>query len=73
MTDIATIGSHFRSCRHQEFILLAILPVLAAALVRSAARWTAGGGAGTAVDSKLLTAVPALGRFYWETVITLER
>jgi len=26
-----------------------------------------------AVDRKLLAAAPALGRFYWETVITCER
>ena len=28
------MGSHFRSYRHQEFILFSILPVLAAALAR---------------------------------------
>lgn len=34
MDDIAAMGRHFRSYRHQEFILLSILPILAAALIR---------------------------------------
>ena len=74
MTDIAVIGSHFRSCRHQEFILLASLPVLAAALTRK--RGALDGWRRRrlqVVDRKLLAVWPALGRYYWETVITLER
>ena len=75
MTDIAVIGSHFRSCRHQEFILRAILPAAGGGRAgpQTRARWRAGGGACMAVDRKLLAARPALGRYYWETVITLER
>jgi ubiquinone/menaquinone biosynthesis C-methylase UbiE len=73
MTDIATIGRHFRSYRHQEFILLAILPVLAAALARKPGALDGWRRRLQTVDRKLLTAWPALGRYCWETVITLER
>ena len=73
VTDIAFIGKHFRSCRHQEFILLAILPVLAAALARKRGALDGWRRRLQAVDRKLLAVWPALGRYYWETVITLER
>lgn len=73
MNDIAAMGSHFRSCRHQEFILLAILPVLAAALARRRGSLDGWRRHLQAVDRKLLAAWPALGRYYWETVITFER
>ena len=46
MRDVATIGSHFCSCQHQEFILLAILPAAGGGRAgANAAHWTAGGGA----------------------------
>jgi ubiquinone/menaquinone biosynthesis C-methylase UbiE len=74
MRDIAWIGSHFRSYRHQEFILFSILPVLAAALARKhGGVLEAWRRRLQAVDRKLLAIWPALGRYYWETVITLER
>ncbi len=72
MTDIATMGSHFRSYRRQEFILLSILPVLAAALVRKRGALDGWRRRLQVIDRRLLAAVPALGRYAWETVITLE-
>jgi ubiquinone/menaquinone biosynthesis C-methylase UbiE len=71
--DITWIGSHFRSFRHQEFILLAILPVLAAALARKRGALDGLRQRLQAVDRKLLTTWPALGRYYWETVLVFER
>ncbi|WP_423224691.1 hypothetical protein [Candidatus Amarolinea aalborgensis] len=73
MADIAWMGSHFRGYRHEEFILLSILPVLAAALARKRGALDGWRRGLQAVDRKLLAAAPALGRFYWETVITCER
>ena len=73
MTDIAAMGRHFRSYRHQEFILLSILPVLATALLRKRGALDGWRRRLQAVDRKLLTAWPGLGRYYWETVIVLER
>lgn len=73
MRQIAWMGSCFRSYRHQEFILLSILPVLAAALLRKRGALDGWRRRLQQVDRTLLAAVPALGRFYWETVIVLER
>lgn len=73
MRQIAWMGSCFRSYRHQEFILLSILPVLAVALARKRGALDGWLRRLQAVDRTLLAAVPALGRFYWETVIVLER
>lgn len=64
---------HFRSYRHQEFILLSILPILAAALLRKPGVLVGWRRRLQQVDRKLLPAVPALGRFDWETVIVLAR
>jgi ubiquinone/menaquinone biosynthesis C-methylase UbiE len=73
MHDVATMGSHFRSYRHQEFILLSILPVLAAALARKRGALDSWRRRLQSVDRKLLAAWPGIGRYYWETVITFER
>jgi hypothetical protein len=73
MTDITAMGRHFRSYRRQEFILLSILPVLAAALLRKRGALDGWHRRLQQVDRTLLAAVPALGRFYRETVIVLER
>ena len=40
MVDSAWLGSHFRSYRHREFILFAILLVLAAACLGRLEGWT---------------------------------
>jgi ubiquinone/menaquinone biosynthesis C-methylase UbiE len=73
MHDVAAVGSHFRSYRHQEFILLAILPVLAAALVRKRDALDGWRRRLQVADGRLLATWPALGRYYWETVIVCER
>jgi hypothetical protein len=73
MGQIAWMGSCFRSCRHREFILFSILPALAAALARKAGALDAWLPRLQRLDHRLLAAVPALGRYCWETVITFER
>lgn len=73
MGDIAAMGSHFRSYRHQEFILFSILPVLAAALIRKRGAPDGWLRPLQQFDRRLLSAVPALGRYCWETVIIFER
>jgi hypothetical protein len=73
MQQIAWMGSCFRSCRHREFILFSILPALAVALVRRHSALDAWLRRLQRLDRWLLTAVPALGRYCWETVITFER
>ena len=73
MQQLAWMGSHFSAWSHREFILFSILPVLAA---------TASGRRGALagwqqrlqrVDRALLNALPALGRYCWETVVALQR
>jgi ubiquinone/menaquinone biosynthesis C-methylase UbiE len=71
--DIAWMSSHFGSYRHQEFILLAILPVLTAALARRRGALDGLRRRLQRVDRKLLAAWPALGRYYWETVLVFKR
>jgi hypothetical protein len=67
------MGSHFSSWSHREFILFSILPVLAA--TASGRRGALAGvqQAMQRVDRALLDAVPAVGRYCWETVIVLQR
>lgn len=73
MRDIAWMGSHFRSYRHKEFILSSVLPVLAAALAGKRGALDGWRLPLQSIDRRLLDALPAVGRYCWETVIVLER
>ena len=67
------MGGHFSAWSHREFILFSILPVLAATL--SGRRGSLAGWQQRLqrVYRALLDAVPAVGRYGWETVLVLER
>ena len=61
---------------HREFVLFAILPALSALpaaltkpspALRRASAWLA------RLDRRLMAAAPILGRYAWETVVTLAR
>jgi ubiquinone/menaquinone biosynthesis C-methylase UbiE len=73
MHDLERIGAHFKRWTHKEFCLLAVLPALleAATSKRSALTdlrlWL------HRLDRKLIDTMPFVGRYCWETVITLER
>ncbi len=73
MNDLQWIGSHFTAWSHQEFCLLAVLPVLfdLVVLKRPAQKrvrlWL------QKLDRALVKTAPSIGRFCWETVIVLER
>ena len=73
MGQLAWMGSHFRACSHREFILFSVLPVLAATLGGRRGAWAGWQQRLQRFDRALLDAVPAVGRYCWETVITLER
>jgi SAM-dependent methyltransferase len=62
MDDIAWMGSHFRSYRHREFILFAILPVLAATLARRQGELAAWQQRLQRLERGSLDAVPWVGR-----------
>ena len=73
MGQLAWMGSHFRACSHREFILFSVLPVLAATLGGRRGAWAAWQQRLQRVDRALLDAVPAVGRYCWETVVVLQR
>lgn len=83
MANLEEIAGHFERWAHREFCLFSVLPALAAALTvgrpskqresrraRRLARlriWL------EKVDATLIAVSPWFGRYYWETVVTLER
>ena len=73
MNDLRAIGSHFRRWEHQEFCLLAVLPALMEALTSKRPALTKLQLWLQKVDRKLVDRIPFIGRYYWETVIILER
>ena len=73
MHDLQRMGAHFRRCTHQEFCLLAVLPALVEALAGKRPALTRWRLWLQKVDRRLVDTVPFIGRYCWETVITLER
>lgn len=69
MADLARIVAPFRCWSHREFVLLSVLPALAAAKLGAHPRWTALQRCLAEVDRRLFDAVPAVGRYAWETVV----
>ncbi|HOT90790.1 MAG TPA: class I SAM-dependent methyltransferase [Anaerolineae bacterium] len=73
MRQLAEIGAHFKQWSHREFCLFSILPILLKALIlpkfeaEPLQAWL------QKVDRQLVKAIPFLGRYYWETVIVLEK
>lgn len=71
--DLQMIGAHFDQWAQECFCLLSVVPVLIGAMFSprpvptSVHRWL------QKVDRKLIDAVPYIGRYCWEAVITLER
>jgi ubiquinone/menaquinone biosynthesis C-methylase UbiE len=73
MQDLQHIGSYFKTWRHHEFCFLAIAPIVLQAIILKKARVTALVRWLQKVDRRLARAVPFVGRYYWETVIILQR
>ncbi|MEI2689512.1 MAG: hypothetical protein V9H69_07290 [Anaerolineae bacterium] len=73
MQQLAWMGSHFSAWSHREFILLSILPVLAAVATHRPAALAGWQQRLQRLDRALLDALPWAGRYGWETVIVLER
>jgi len=73
MRDLHRIGTHFSRWSHREFCLLVMAPVLAQALVGQHRSLTAVRHWLQRVDRRLIDTLPFIGRYYWETVIILER
>ena len=73
MADLTAIGSYFRTWHHQEFILLSALPVLLATLLRRKNALQGATNGLQKVDRFLARKAPGIGRYYWETIIVLEK
>jgi len=73
MADLARIAAPFRRWSHREFVLLSVLPALAAARLGPHPRWRRWQGRLAGCDRQLFTAWPAVSRYAWETVIVLEK
>jgi len=72
MTDIAVIGSHFRSCRHQEFILPAAGGGRAGPQTRRAGRLAAApAGGASLIKAKVEAKVKHEGGFAPVSALTL--
>jgi hypothetical protein len=67
MADLAWMGSHFSRWSHREFILFSILPVLVEALSGRRGALAGVQQAMQRADRALLDAIPAVGRYCWET------
>ena len=73
MTDLAEIGAYFKTWQHQEFVLLSALPVLLETGLRRRNALQSMTDRMRKVDRFLTQKIPAIGRYYWETVIILEK
>ena len=73
MGDLERIGANFSHWQHKEFCLLAVLPALLEAKMGKHTSLTRSRSWLQKVDRALMKAMPFIGRYAWETVITLER
>ena len=73
MQDLQYIGGYFKTWHHREFCFLAVVPIVLQAIILKKARVTTLVRWLQKVDRGLARAVPFVGRYYWETVITLQR
>lgn len=73
MNDLQFIASHFSAWRHKDFILLSILPALAEAFTGKHPLWGNMRAGLELVDRRMIDALPAIGRYAWETVLIFER
>lgn len=73
MADLAQIAASFRRWSHREFVLLGVLPALAAAKLGSPPRWMMLHRRLTRLDRRLFDAAPALRCYAWETLVILEK
>jgi ubiquinone/menaquinone biosynthesis C-methylase UbiE len=73
MKDLQSVGSHFHTWQHKEFVLFSVLPALASALMPGGRPPPRLRERLQRLDRKLMDVLPVLGRYCWETVILLER
>lgn len=73
VSDIGRITSHFSGVEHREFCLAAVAPVVLEALSRHRLSLHWAYAPLRSFDRWLVRTFPWLGRYYWETVMVLEK
>jgi len=73
MSDLRRFGDHFTGWEHREYCLFSILPALMEAVTKPNPLWRIPRRWLQRLDRRLAYTFPAIGRYYWETVIILER
>lgn len=72
-SDLAMIASYFSSWRHEEYIFLSVLPVLAKTLLRGKREFAGARQRLQNADRWLARQLPFISRYYWETVLVLQK
>jgi ubiquinone/menaquinone biosynthesis C-methylase UbiE len=71
--DLSRIGGHFTRWEHHEFCLFSVLPALLEAATKPSPIWRIPQTWLQKLERRLADMLPAIGRYYWETVIILDR
>lgn len=71
--DLEMISSYFRDWRHEEYIFLAVLPVLTKTLLRGKVSFDKLTRRLQNADRFLARKLPGLTRYYWETVLVVKK
>jgi ubiquinone/menaquinone biosynthesis C-methylase UbiE len=72
-SDLETIASHFSTWWHEEYILFSVLPVLVNTLLRGRYSFQGTMRRLQKLDRAVARNLPALTRFYWETILVLQK
>lgn len=73
MTDLDYIASYFSSWRHSEFCLLSVIPFFLDHLTGEKLKFSRLSPVFRRADKWLQKGIPFLGRYFWQSVIILEK
>ena len=73
MSDLRRFSDQFKRWEHREFCLFSVLPALLEAATKPSPIWRIPRNWLQRLDRRLADIFPAIGRYYWETVIVLDR
>jgi ubiquinone/menaquinone biosynthesis C-methylase UbiE len=73
MSDLRRFSGHFTRWEHHEFCLFSVLPALLEAATKPSPIWRIPRTWLQKLDRRLADMFPVIGRYYWESVIILDR
>jgi len=73
MRDLQSVAAHFSRWAHREYCLFAVMPAIAQALFGRSPLLDRLLVLFRTLDRRLVDALPCIGRYCWETVVTLQR